>query len=292
MTGRKECLMNFVKMKCGKMIFGDGVKADVIGYGDLNEPCLPCLTKVYLVKGLTSNLNFTKSNCLVYNQNDQLIMEGTRTSSNCYLLKREDHRINLAKEDLLRVWHDKLGHINSQLLVKVSKLGAVRGLPNLTKTDPQVCPECTKGKQVKAIHKKLEQPSTTTCLQLLYMDLMGPTEVTSIGGKRYIFECVDDFSRYSWVYFLKEKSEACNVFLELSKQLMTESSHKIIRVRSDYGKEFDNKLIDDFCIDNGIRHEFSAPKTPQQNGVVERKNRTLQEMARTMLHACNIPKRF
>lgn len=89
----------------------------------------------------------------------------------------------------------------------------------------------------------LEQPSTTACLQLLHMDLMGPTEVSNIGGKHYIFVCVDNFSRYSSVQFLKEKSKACGVFTDLAKRIMNGSNLKIVRVRSDHCKSLKIKHL-------------------------------------------------
>ncbi|KAL5578483.1 hypothetical protein UlMin_020182 [Ulmus minor] len=113
---------------------------------------------------------------------------------------------------------------------------------------------------------------------------------TSLGGKKYIFVCVDDFSRFTWVGFLKEKSEAFDIFKTLIIKIQVEKNDRVVRLRSDHGKEFENTLFDDFCAANGISHEFSAPITPQHNGVVERKNRVIQEMARVMLYSKDVPK--
>ena len=107
--------------------------------------------------------------------------------------------------------------------------------------------------------------------------------------------CVDDFSRFCWVEFLRDKSETFQVFKALCFRLQKEKARdigKVIRIRSDHGREFENNVFAEFCEDNGISHEFSAPITPQQNGIVERKNRSLQEMARVMLHTTNIPLKF
>ncbi|KAL5568693.1 hypothetical protein UlMin_025268 [Ulmus minor] len=112
----------------------------------------------------------------------------------------------------------------------------------------------------------------------------------SLGGKKYIFVCVDDFSRFTWVGFLKEKSEAFDIFKTLIIKIQVEKNDRVVRLRSDHGKEFENTLFDDFCAANGISHEFSAPITPQHNGVVERKNRVIQEMARVMLYSKDVPK--
>ncbi|KAG9451352.1 hypothetical protein H6P81_011317 [Aristolochia fimbriata] len=124
---------------------------------------------------------------------------------------------------------------------------------------------------------------------------MGPVRTPSHKGKRYIFVCVDDFSRFCWVDFLREKSDTFESFQRLCLKEMMEKGAtiwKIIRLRSDHGREFKNKDFADFCDRKGIHHEFSAPKTPQQNGVVERRNKTLQEMARVMLLSKGLPEKL
>ncbi|PNX74252.1 retrotransposon-related protein [Trifolium pratense] len=121
------------------------------------------------------------------------------------------------------------------------------------------------------------------------MDLMGLMQVESLCGKRYAYVVVDDFSIYTWVNFIREKSETFDVFKDLCIQLQREKDNVVLRIRSDHGKEFENSKLSDFCASEGIIHEFASPITPQQNGVVERKNRTLQESARVMLHAKKLP---
>ena len=120
------------------------------------------------------------------------------------------------------------------------------------------------------------------------MDLMGPTRTESMGGKHYIMVIVDDFSRYSWVELLIEKLEAFDKMERLCKRLQNKKGVPIVKIRSDHGKEFENAKFE-ACNEHGIKKEFSAPKTPQQNGVVERNNRVIQEMARVMLLNKSIP---
>ena len=103
---------------------------------------------------------------------------------------------------------------------------------------------------------------------------------------------VDDFSRYPWVEFLREKSKAYEKMENFCKRLQNEKSVPIVKIRSDHGKEFENAKFEFFCEKNVIKKEFSAPKTPQQNGVVERKNGVIQEMARVMLLNKQIPQKF
>jgi transposase InsO family protein len=115
------------------------------------------------------------------------------------------------------------------------------------------------------------------------MDIFGPVAYISIGGNKYGFVIVDDYSRYTWVFFLKDKSEVQGIFKKFVRRAQNEFDVKIKRVRSDNGSEFKNTNIEEYLDGEGIGHEFSVPYTPQQNGIVEKKNRTLIEAARTML---------
>ena len=147
------------------------------------------------------------------------------------------------------------------------------GLLKFGKIEKNVCGPCQLGKQTKSTHPKVNVVATSRPLELLHVDLMGPMRKESVGGKRYIIVVVDDFSRYSWVDFLREKLEACDKMERLCKRLQNEKGVPIVKIRSDHGKEFENARFEAFCNKHGIKKEFSAPKTPQQNGVVERKNR-------------------
>ena len=125
------------------------------------------------------------------------------------------------------------------------------------------------------------------------MDLVGPARVRSAGGKWYVLVVVDDFSRYSWVFFLEDKSETFGFVRDLILRLKNERHGDAIRaIRSDNGTEFKNSHFDAFCSDLGLDHQYSSPYVACQNGIVERKNRTLCEMARTMLDEHRTPRRF
>ncbi|GJV24370.1 retrovirus-related pol polyprotein from transposon TNT 1-94 [Tanacetum coccineum] len=136
-----------------------------------------------------------------------------------------------------------------------------------------------------ASHKAKNIVSTTRCLELLHMDLFGPSAVRSYEGNRYTLVIVDDYSRYTLTRFLKDKTEAFDQFKVFSKKIQNHLGCTIVSIRIDHRREFDNEVqFGEFCNDNGITHNFSAPRTPQSNGVVERKNKTLQEISRTMLN--------
>ncbi|GJW14881.1 retrovirus-related pol polyprotein from transposon TNT 1-94 [Tanacetum coccineum] len=170
--------------------------------------------------------------------------------------------------------------------------GMLESLPKL-KFDQHFCDACKIGKQAHASHKAKNVVSTTRCLELLHMDLFGPSAVRSYGGNRYTLVIVDDYSRYTWTRFLKDKTEAFDQFEIFSRKIQNQLGCSIVSIRTDHGREFDNEVqFGEFCNTNGITHNFSAPRTPQSNGVVERKNRTLQEMSRTMLNEQSLPQKF
>ncbi|GJW23421.1 retrovirus-related pol polyprotein from transposon TNT 1-94 [Tanacetum coccineum] len=149
------------------------------------------------------------------------------------------------------------------------------------------------GSQAYASHKAKNMVSTKRCLELLHMDLFGPSAIKSYGGNLYTLVVVDDYSRYTWTRFLKTKNEAFEKFEILSRKIQNQLGSSIIAIRTDHGREFDNEVqFGAYCDAQGITHNFSAPRTPQSNGVVERKNRTLQEMSRTMLNEQSIPQKF
>ncbi|WJX25125.1 hypothetical protein P8452_14197 [Trifolium repens] len=309
MTGEEKYLMNVRSYKASFVTFGDGAKGEIVGIGDLINHGQPNLENVLLVKGLTAYLisisqlcdqgmkvNFTKSECLVNNEEGQLVLRGTRSKDNCYLWMPQEEALTstclVTTEDEVQLWHQKLGHLNLKGMKKVISLEAIRGIPKLRIVEGKVCGECQIGKQIRMSHPMLEHQTTSKVLELLHMDLMGPMQVESLGGKRYALVVVDDYSRYTWVNFIREKSDAFDVFKELCIQIQREKGSNVVRIRSDHGREFENSKFDEFCAAEGIKHEYSSPITPQQNGIVERKNRTIQESARVMLHAKNIPYYF
>jgi transposase InsO family protein len=124
------------------------------------------------------------------------------------------------------------------------------------------------------------------------MDLFGPIAYISISGNKYGLVIVDDFSHFTWVFFLQDKSEAKGIVKKFIRRVQHEFELKVKNIRSDNGSEFRNTQVEEFLDEEGIKHELSAPYTPQQNGIVERKNRTLIEAARTMLDEYKTPDSF
>nr|GEX71422.1 Gag-Pol polyprotein [Tanacetum cinerariifolium] len=115
------------------------------------------------------------------------------------------------------------------------------------------------------------------------MDLCGPMRIASINGKRYFLVIVDDYSRYTWVHFLRSKDEAPEVIIKFLKRITVLFQSPVIIIRTDNGTEFKNQVLKEYFDTVGISHQMYSVRTPQQNGVVERRNRTLVEATRTML---------
>jgi hypothetical protein len=134
--------------------------------------------------------------------------------------------------------------------------------------------------------------TTDRPLELLHMDLFGLIAYISIGRSKYCLVTVDDYSRFTWVFFLQEKSQTQETLKRFLRRAQNEFGLRIKKIRSGNETEFKNSQIEGFLKEEGIKHEFSSPYTRQQNGVVERKNRTLLDMARTMLDVYKTPDRF
>ena len=291
------------------MKFGGNQSGKIIGTGTIGNSSTS-INNVWLVDGLEHNLLsisqfcdngydvlFEKPNCTVINKEDKSIVFKGKRVDNVYKInfsELADQKVIclLSVNDKKWMWHRRLGHANWRLISKLSKLQLVKGLPDIDYHSDALCGACQRGKIVKSSFKTKDIVSTSRPLELLHIDLFGPVSTASLYGSRYGLVIVDDYSRWTWVKFIKSKDVACDVFSSFCTQIQSEKESKILKVRSDHGGEFENEPFEAFCEKHGIFHEFSSPRTPQQNGVVERKNRTLQEMARTMIHENNLPKHF
>ncbi|GJQ97550.1 retrovirus-related pol polyprotein from transposon TNT 1-94 [Tanacetum coccineum] len=149
-----------------------------------------------------------------------------------------------------------------------------------------------RGKHHRASFKTKQTSSIKKCLHLLHMDLFGPVTPRSINHEKYTLVIVDEYSRYTWVYFLKKKSQAPETIMSFIKRVENQNDIKVKQLRTDNGTEFRNSILVNFCDEKGISQNFSSPYTPEQNGVAERKNRTLIEAARTMLSGSVFSKQY
>ncbi|WVZ53097.1 hypothetical protein U9M48_004083 [Paspalum notatum var. saurae] len=289
--------------------FGDNGQGKVMGVGSVSLSAKLSLREVAFVQNLGFNLIsvsqlhdegfevcFKKGACCVLDAEETLV---------CSLLPfSQVFRVDLTSvsgparclvaSPSADIWkcHRRLGHLSFDLLVRLSSMGLIRGLPKLRAEKDLVCHPYRHGKMVAASHIPVSQVMTSYPGELLHMDTVGPARVVSVGGKWYVLVVVDDFWRFSWVFFMESKGEAFDFVWDLVLRLRNESHRAMRAIRSDNGGEFINSRFENFCRDLGLEHQFSSPYTPPQNGVVERKNRTLVEMARMMLNEHRTPRHF
>ncbi|GJS96683.1 retrovirus-related pol polyprotein from transposon TNT 1-94 [Tanacetum coccineum] len=287
MTGDRARLINFVEKFIGTVRFGNDEYAAIIGYGDykLGDTII---SRVYYVEGLKHNLfsvgqfcdgglevAFRQHSCHIRNYDMVDLLKGSRTT-NLYSISLNDMMsaspvclLTKASSTKSWLWHRRLNHLNFGTLNELTRKNLVRGLPMLKYDKDHLCPSCQLGKSKKASHPLKTENTNTEVLHTLHMDLCGPMRTESINGKKYVLVIVDDYTRFGWT------QRALNAIVRF--------------VRTDNGMDFVNKTLDGWFESVGISYKTSVPLSPQQNGVVERQNRTLMEAARTMLIFAKAP---
>ncbi|GJU43048.1 retrovirus-related pol polyprotein from transposon TNT 1-94 [Tanacetum coccineum] len=311
MTSNLKLLCNFVEKFMGTVHFGNDQFALILGYGDLNQGNITIQNRVIKVEGLNHNLfsvgqfcdadlevAFRKSTCFVRDLQGNNLLTGNR-GSDLYTISLQETTSStpicfMAKASPTQawLWHRRLSHLNFDYITLLSKKDIVTGLPKLKYVKDQLCSSYEMSKEKRSSFKSKAVPSSKGRLNLLHMDLCGPMRVASINGKKYILVIVDDYSRYTWTLFLRSKDETPEVLKDFLTMIQRNLQAQVIIVRTDRGTEFLNKTLHAYFKEEGIEHQTSTPQTPEQNGVVERRNHTLVEAARTMLSASKLPLSF
>ncbi|GKC75404.1 retrovirus-related pol polyprotein from transposon TNT 1-94 [Tanacetum coccineum] len=305
MTGDRLRLRNFMKKFIGIVRFGNDHFGAIMGYGDyvIGDSVI---FRVYYMEGLGHNLfsvrqfynsdlevAFRKHSYYVRDTDGVELIKGPR-GSNLYTISVEDMMKSspiclLSKASTNKSWlcHRRLNHLNFGTINDLARKDLVKGLPRLKFEKDHLCSACQLGKSKKHTHKPKTENTNLEVLNTLHMDLCGPMRVQTINGKKYILVfflvIVDDYSRFTWVKFLRSKDETPEVVIKFLKQIQVGLNKTIRYIRTDNGTEFVNKDLTAYYERVSIFHQKTVPRTPQQNGVVERQNRTLVEAARTML---------
>ncbi|GJU72686.1 retrovirus-related pol polyprotein from transposon TNT 1-94 [Tanacetum coccineum] len=274
MTGSLQLLRNFIETFMGIVLFEIDHFTAITGYGDYVQGNLT-ICHVYYVEGLRHNLflvgqfcdgdlevAFRSNTCYVWNLEGDNLLTGSR-DSNLYTIFICELAASFpvclmskATSTKSWLWHRRLSHLNFGAINQLTSKDLVDGLLKF---------------------------NTESKLELLHMDLCGPMRVESINGKKNILVVIDDYSRYTWVYFLRTKDEAPDLIINFINQVQRNLKAQILKIRTDNGTKFKNEKLRSFYAKLGIVHNTSIARRPQQNGVVECRNRTLVEVARTML---------
>jgi transposase InsO family protein len=312
MTWEKRMFSSYEKNEDPQrtLTFGYGNQGLVKGLGKIATSPDHSISNVFLVNSLDYNLLsvsqlckmgynclFTNVGVTIFRRNDDSIAFKGVLEGQLYLVDFNDNNAELdtcliAKTNMAWLWHRRFAHVGMKNLHKLLKGEHILGLTNVHFEKDRICSACQAGKQVGAHHPHKNIMTTDRPLELLHMDLFGPIAYISICGNKYCLVIMDDYSRFTLVFFLQEKSQTQETLKRFLRRAQNEFGLRIKKIRSDNGTEFKNSEIEGFLEEEGIKHEFSSPYTPQQNGVVERKNRTLLDMARTMLNEYKTPDRF
>jgi hypothetical protein len=224
----------------------------------------------------------------VYIRKGNVSVKGVKVD-NMYLLK-VDNKISIS--DYLNVsinssylWHLRLGHINKNKMIRMSKSGL---LPKINSEDFNICESCIKGKMTNKSFSKHWKSSDL--LEVIHSDICGPLRTKTHRGMKYFITFTDDYSRYGHIYLIRHKSEAIEKFKEYKLEVENKLGRSIKNLNNDRGGEYE--AMDSFCKASGIRHLYTMPYKPQQNGISERRNRTLMDMTRSMMAYADLPIHF
>nr|GEY98102.1 hypothetical protein [Tanacetum cinerariifolium] len=277
MTGNLKLLCNFVE----KVYYVEGLNHNLFSVGEFCDADL----EVALWKSTCFVRDLQGNDLLVGNRGSDLyitsLQESTSTTPLCLMAKTTPTQAWL--------WHRRPSHLNFDYINLLSKKDIVIGLPKLMYVKDQLFLSCELSKAKRSSFKSKVVPSSKKRLNLLHIDLCGPMRVASINGNKYILWIVDDYSRYTWTLFLRSKDETPEVLKDFLTMIQRNLQALMITVRTNRGTDFLNKTLNAFFIEEGIEHQTSIARTPEQNGIVERCNRTLVEGARTMLSALQLP---
>nr|GEZ29887.1 retrovirus-related Pol polyprotein from transposon TNT 1-94 [Tanacetum cinerariifolium] len=306
MTGNLKLLTNFVEKFLGTMKFGNDQIAPILSYGDLVQGSFT-IKRVYYVEGLNHNLfsvgqfcdadlevAFRKSTCYIRDLKGNDLLTGSH-GIDFYSITLQDTSspnpiclMAKATSSQAWLWHRRLSHLNFDTINLLLKNDIVIGILKLKFIKDYLCSSCELRKAKRKSFRTKTTPSSKRRLQLLYMDLCGPMRVESINGKKYVLVIVDDYSRYTWTYFLRSKDETPKVLIDFLRLVQRGLHAQVRTVQTDKGTKFLNKTLHAYFASEGILHQTSITRTPEQNGVVERRNRRLVEAARTMLSAAKV----
>nr|GEX39977.1 retrovirus-related Pol polyprotein from transposon TNT 1-94 [Tanacetum cinerariifolium] len=275
MNGKNSCGKNQKAKFMGIVRFENDHVAAILGFGQLCDSDL--------------EVAFRRNACFVRNLEGVDLLKEDRLT-NLYTINLHEMAsaspiclMARASSTKLWLWHQRLSHHNFDTINDLARNDLVAGLPKFRYHKEHLCPSCEQGKSKRASHPPKPVPNSRQILHLLHMNLCGPMRIASINGKRYVLVIVDDYSRYTWVHFLRSNDEAPEVIIKFLKRITVLFQSPIIIIRTDNDTEFKNQILKEYFDTVGISLQMSSVQTPQQNGVVEQRNRTLVEATRTIL---------
>lgn len=237
---------------------------------------------------------FENNTCVVKKKTGAILLQGKMTKNRMFPIDfscKEIYGMIINKQDETEVWHQRYGHLYVKGLQLLANKEMVKGLPKIQESE-HLCKGCALGKQTRRSFPIGKAKRAKEKLELVHADICGPMRTESHAGSKYFLLFIDDYTRMCWIYFLVFKLEAFDCFKKFKAMTERQCNEKLKTLRTDRGGEFISKDFNNFCEEQGIRRELTAPYTPEQNGIAERKNRTIVEMARCMLKTKDLADEF
>jgi hypothetical protein len=282
--GEKKMFTSYAKNKDSQdtIIFGDGNHGKVKGLGKIAITTENSISNVFLVESLGYNLLSVSQlchmgyNCLfikidvsIFRRSDGSLSFKDVLDDKLYLVDFTKVNANLdayliAKTNLVWLWHRRLAHVGMKNLHKLIKGEHMLELTDVCFKKDRPCAACQEGKHVGTNHPIKNVMTTSKPLELLHMDLFGYVAYLSIGGSKYGLIIVDDFSCFTWVFFVQDKSKTQSTLKRFLRRAQNEFELKVKKIRSDNGSEFKNLQVEEYLEEEGIKHEFSSPYMPHK----------------------------
>ncbi|KAI3522492.1 hypothetical protein L1887_00319 [Cichorium endivia] len=308
MTGDMKKFRDLNKKIQGYVKFGNESKVRIEGKGSIIFQCKNGeqrrLQEVYYIPDLCSNIislgqlsesgdeiKIREPFLWVHDRAGRLLMKVQKSPNRLYKIELEEvsHKCLIAEtKDPSWLWHKRLGHVNFTSLKLMSEKGLIEGIPKMV-IPSKPCEGCLIGKQTRHPFPSSTSFRAKKRLELVHGDLCGPVTPPTPAGNRYFMLLVDDFSRVMWVYLLKSKDEALQTFKNFRTKVEVETGEKLKIFRTDRGGEFLSNQFTMYCQETGLDRHYTSPYSPQQNGVVERRNRSVLEMVRSCLKSMSVP---
>ncbi|KAL0329071.1 UNVERIFIED_CONTAM: Retrovirus-related Pol polyprotein from transposon TNT 1-94 [Sesamum radiatum] len=224
-------------------------------------------------------------------EEDKVIAKVEMESTRNFPLRLHHNAFKTKSADHSWIWHKRYRHLNFHGLKLLKEMKIVEGLPKV-QINANPCENCIIEKQHRTPFPKGKSWRASALLELIHSNICGPMRTISLGPHRYFLTFTDDYARMTWVFFLKEKSEAFTIFKRFKALVEKQNDSSIKTMRSDRGDEYTSQEFEEYCKDEGIWKQLTSGYSPQQNGVAERKNKTFFEMARTIINEMGLPKTF
>ncbi|WVZ61109.1 hypothetical protein U9M48_011031 [Paspalum notatum var. saurae] len=292
----------------GTVKFGDGSVIGIEGRGTVlfnrKSGKHQALTGVYHIPRLTTNIIslgqleedgfkiLLESGFLrIWDRRRRLLAKVPRAANRLYQLTLDiTQPVCLAAQGTNAAWrwHARYGHLNFRALRELAHQEMVKGLPQLDHVD-QVCDSCLAGKQRRLPFPRKAKYRAQNKLELVHGDIYGPVTPMTPSGNKFFLLLVDDLSRFMWLILLGSKDQAAAAIMRFKRRAEAEAGGKLGTLRTDRGGEFTTHAFAEYYVEQGIQRHLTAPYTPQQNGVVERRNQTIMGMARSMMKAMALP---